>query len=362
MKDDLVLAVVGYGYWGPNLLRNFSECKGARVKWLVDRDPVRQARAKVVSPSLTVTGDIADVLRDPEVDGVILATPISTHHPLGMRVLEAGKHLFVEKPLASTSHDAEALVSAADRRGLTLMVGHTFEYSPPVMKIKELLDRGELGDIYFIASSRVNLGLHQKDVSVIWDLAPHDFSILFYWLGESPQHVSAFGRSCVQTWTPDVAFINLGFPSGTVAEVQVSWLSPVKLRRTMIVGSRKMLLYDDTEAVEKVKLFDHGVDLEEPGSFGEHQLTYRTGDILSPRLDTSEPLMAEAKHFVECVTTGRCPRTDGLNGLRVVQALERAEENLLANSAGPLAGAAWTGMLASQEQQLRTGTFGDGFH
>ena len=241
MKDDLVLALVGYGYWGPNLLRNFADCPGARVKWVVDRDYPRQARAKSLWPSVTVTGEIAEVLRDPEVDAVIVATPISTHHDLGMRVLEAGKHLFVEKPLAASTRDAKALVHAADLRGLTLMVGHTFEYSPPVVKIKELLDSGELGDIYYIASSRVNLGLHQKDVSVIWDLAPHDFSILFYWLGES-----ASARERVRhVVRPDVdagrRLHQPRFSSGTVAEVQLSWLSPVKLRRTMIVGSRKML-------------------------------------------------------------------------------------------------------------------------
>jgi predicted dehydrogenase len=330
MGDVTVVALIGYGYWGPNLLRNFAECPGAEVKWVADRNAAQLARARTRWPSILVTTDLEDVLRDPEVDAIVVATPIGTHHDVALRGLLAGKHVFVEKPLAASSRDAEELVRVAEKTGRTLMVGHTFEYSPPVMKIKELLDSGELGDIYFICASRVNLGLHQKDVSVIWDLAPHDFSILFYWLGETPDHVRAFGRSCLQPWSPDVAFVNLAFPSGTVAEVQLSWLSPVKLRRTMIVGSRKMLLYDDTESVEKVKIFDHGVTMREPGSYGEFQLSYRTGDILAPRLDNTEPLMAEASHFVECVRTGARPRTDGRSGLRVVRALERAEASLLA--------------------------------
>ncbi len=205
------------------------------------------------------------------------------------------------------------------------MVGHTFEFSSPVITIKELIASGELGDIYYISSSRINLGLHQKDVSVIWDLAPHDFSILFDWLGEEPEHVSAIGRGCVKCEIPDVAFVTLRFPSGAIAEVQLSWLSPVKLRRTLVVGSKKMLVYDDTESVEKVKVFDHGVNLVEPSSFGEFQMSYRTGDIVSPHLDAGEPLFLEAAHFVDCVRTGKTPKTDGASGLRVVRALEQAE-------------------------------------
>jgi predicted dehydrogenase len=194
--------------------------------------------------------------------------------------------------------------------------------------IKEIIDSGELGEIYFVTSSRVNLGLHQHDVSVIWDLAPHDFSILFNWLGEEPVQVSTTGRGCVRDDIPDVAFVTMKFPSGCVAECQLSWLSPVKLRRTMVVGSRKMLLYDDTEPAEKIKIFDHGVTLVEPESFGEFQLSYRTGDIVSPRVKPGEPLQIAAAHFVESVLTGRTPKTDGRNGLRVVRALERAQSSL----------------------------------
>ncbi|PKQ14971.1 MAG: hypothetical protein CVT67_11590, partial [Actinobacteria bacterium HGW-Actinobacteria-7] len=197
--------------------------------------------------------------------------------------------------------------------------------------IKKLIDSGELGEVYYIASSRINLGLHQKDASVIWDLAPHDFSILFDWLGEEPVQVSAVGRGCIKCDIPDVAFVTLRFPSGAVAEVQLSWLSPVKLRRTLVVGSKKMLMYDDTEAVEKVKLFDHGVNLADPGSFGEFQLSYRTGDILSPHIEGSEPLKVEAMHFIDAVLSGTTPKTDGYSGLRVVRALERAQASLCAD-------------------------------
>ncbi len=332
MEGIVRVGLVGYGYWGPNLLRNYMGLDKADVRWVCDLGAGRIALAKSRYPSVTVTQDYADVIGDPEVDAVLIATPISTHYELALRALEAGKHVFVEKPLTSTSRDAVKLIELANANRLTLMVGHTFEYSPPVMKIKEIIDSGELGDIHFMASSRVNLGLHQKDVSVIWDLAPHDLSIFFYWLGEEPTHIGAVGRSCLDGCNPDVAFVNLAFPSGAIAEIQLSWLSPVKLRRTMIVGSRKMLLYDDTESVEKVKIYDHGVTRKvEPDSYGEYQLSYRTGDIVSPRLDTHEPLFTEASEFVDSVLSRRPPRTDGASGLRVVNALERAEESLKHN-------------------------------
>ncbi|MGV8083335.1 MAG: Gfo/Idh/MocA family protein [Coriobacteriia bacterium] len=331
MTNELTVALVGHGYWGPNLLRNYMELPGARVKWVCDRDANKLAKAKLRYPAVTATEDYADVLGDDEVDAVLIATPISTHFKLAMAALEAGKHVFVEKPMTASVLEAQALIAAAEARNLTLMVGHTFEYSSPVVKIKELIDSGELGEIYYVASSRINLGIHQKDVSVIWDLAPHDFSILFDWLGEEPEHVSAIGRGCVKCDIPDVAFVTLQFPSGAIAEVQLSWLSPVKLRRTIVVGSKKMLVYDDSKNIEKVKIFDHGVNLIEPGSFGEFQLSYRTGDIVSPRLEACEPLFVEAKHFVDSIRTGSRPKTDGESGLRVVRTLERAEESMRLN-------------------------------
>lgn len=323
------LGIVGYGYWGPNLLRNFVEAPECRVKYVCDESTTRLEKVAAKYPHLTLTQSFEEIIDDEEVDAVILATPISTHYRLAKNALLRGKHVFVEKPLTADSATADELIRLAETQNLVLMVGHTFKYSPPVVKIKELIDNGELGDIYYISSSRVNLGLHQPDVSVIWDLAPHDFSIIFYWLGEEPSQVHAFGRGCVKSDKPDVAFINLAFESGTVAEVQLSWLSPVKLRRTVIVGSKKMLIYDDTENVEKVKIFDHGVDFVEPSSFEEFQLSYRTGDIVSPCLDSYEPLYAEAIHFLECIREGKQSRTDGRDGLRVVRALEKAEESLL---------------------------------
>ncbi len=332
-QDKLVVALVGYGYWGPNLLRNYMEIPHVTVKWVCDRDADKLAKAKTRYPVVTCTQDYMDVLGDPEVDAVLIATPITTHFGLAIAAIEAGKHVFVEKPMTATVAEAQALVAAAERRGVTLMVGHTFEYSSPVAKIRDLIRSGELGDIHYVTSSRINLGLHQKDASVIWDLAPHDFSILFDLLGEEPDDVIAVGRGCVREEIPDVAFVTLRFPSGTIAEVTLSWLSPVKLRRTLVIGSKKMLIYDDTESVEKVKLFDHGVNLVEPGSFGEFQLSYRTGDILSPHLEVFEPLRAEAEHFLGCIRDGATPKTDGRSGLRVVRALERAETSMRANSA-----------------------------
>lgn len=328
MNGRITVGLVGYGYWGPNLLRNYMELPTARVKWVCDLDRRNLARAQSRYPGVPVTRELGDVLDDPEVDAMLIATPISTHFELAEKSLLAGKHVFVEKPLAASIREAEALTELAEQLELTLMVGHTFEFSPPVRRIKRIIDSGELGEVYFITSSRINLGLHQRDVSVVWDLAPHDFSIIFDWLGVEPIQVSAVGRSCIRRDVPDVAFVTLRFPTGAVAECQLSWLSPVKLRRTMIVGSRKMLLYDDMEPVEKIKLFDHGVDVVDPQSFGEFQMSYRTGDIVSPHLDASEPLQIEATHFVHCVLTGEQPRTDGRSGLRVVRALERAQASL----------------------------------
>lgn len=322
--NKLTIALVGYGYWGPNLLRNYMELRDVDVKWVCDRDPQKLARAKMRYPVVTVTENYADVLSDRTVDAVLIATPITTHFALAKAALEAGKHIFVEKPLTASVVEAEALIAEAEARRLTLMVGHTFEFSAPVVAIKRLIASGELGEIFYISSTRVNLGLHQKDASVIWDLAPHDFSILFDWLGEEPEYVSALGRGCVGG-VPDVAFVTMRFPSGALAEVVLSWLSPMKLRRTIVVGSKKMLVYDDTESVEKVKVFDQGVNITEPASFGEFQLSYRTGDIVSPHLEAREPLTVEAEHFIECIRTGARPKTDGPSGLRVVRALEQAE-------------------------------------
>jgi predicted dehydrogenase len=279
-------------------------------------------------PGSEKTTRFEEVLEDPDVKGVVIATEVMTHYPLARMVLESGRHVFVEKPFAASEAEAVDLVELGEQRGLVTMVGHTFLFSPPVIKTREIVQSGELGDIYFITTTRVNLGLHQKDVSVIWDLAPHDFSMLFYWLGEEPDRIEAFGNDYVLSGIPDVAFINLHFPTDVIANMQLSWLSPSKLRRTVVVGSRKMLVYDDTEPDEKIKIYDKRVDLIEPASFGEYQLTYRSGDILSPKVETTEPLAAEIDEFLRCMATGETPRSSGRNGLAVVRALEIADRSL----------------------------------
>jgi predicted dehydrogenase len=322
------IGVVGCGYWGPNLVRNLSEnrlCTGLSV---CDLDPRKLERLQVRYPAARFYTDYAEMLASPDLAAVMIATPPSAHYPLARQALERGLHIFVEKPFVSASAQGEELIRLAAERSLSIAVGHTFLFSPPVVKTREIVDRGELGKVYYISSTRVNLGLHQKDISVIWDLAPHDLSMIMYWLGEVPTEVLATGKDFVQRGIPDVAFVFLRFASGAIAHIQVSWLAPSKLRRTTIVGSAKMLVYDDTENLEQVKIFDKGVNYKDPDSFGEYQLSYRTGDIISPRLENYEPLAAEVNDFLTSIRDGRRPRTDGLDGLRVVRVLEAAERSL----------------------------------
>ncbi len=302
----------------------------------VDRFVVEDALAKISRryPSVATTTSYADVLADPTVDAVVIATPVSSHHPLAVAAIEAGKHVFVEKPLAASAEQAEELIAMAGERELVLMPGHTFLYSPPVNMIRDLIKRGDLGEIYFISTSRVNLGLHQSDVSVAWDLGPHDFSILRYWLEETPTHASALSRGCVIPDIPDVAFINMEFPSGTVAHVELSWLAPSKLRRTTIVGSERMVVYDDT-SIEPVRVFDSGVTLRDPETFGEYKMTYRTGDLLVPNIRPSEPLSLEIADFAQAINEGTEPRSNARLGLQIVQALEAAQASL-ANGGRPV--------------------------
>jgi predicted dehydrogenase len=327
MNRRLRVAVVGLGYWGPNLVRNFHEVEDVEVAWICDLDERALEAIGRRYPAVAQTRNYADVLADDSVDAVAIATPVSTHFPLASQALAAGKHVFVEKPLAASSDEVRALLALAEERGLVIMPGHTFLYSPPVNMIRDLLRSGELGDIYFISTSRVNLGLHQSDVSVAWDLGPHDFSILRYWLEESPSHVSALSRGCVMPATPDVAFINLEFPSGTIAHVELSWLAPSKLRRTTIVGSRKMVVYDDASN-EPVRVFDSGVMIPNPETFGEYKLTYRTGDIVSPHVRAAEPLHLELSDFANAIRTEGTPRSSSLLGLEVVRMIEAVDASL----------------------------------
>ncbi|HZM18546.1 MAG TPA: Gfo/Idh/MocA family oxidoreductase [Gaiellaceae bacterium] len=321
------VAVVGLGYWGPNLVRNLHEVEAAEPALVCDLRPEALATIQRRYPAVRTTTDFDDVLADDTIDAVAIATPVSSHFELAARALESGKHVFVEKPLTASSDEAIELIELADHHGLVLMPGHTFLYSPPVNMIRSLISSGELGEIYFISTSRVNLGLHQSDVSVAWDLGPHDFSILRYWLDETPSHASALSRGCVIPTIPDVAFIDLKFPSGTVAHVELSWLAPSKLRRTTIVGSRKMVVYDDTSN-EPVRVFDSGVMLRDPETFGEYKLTYRTGDIVSPHMEIAEPLKLELEDFAQAILTGSTPRSSRELGLEVVRMVEAVDESL----------------------------------
>jgi predicted dehydrogenase len=321
------VGAVGCGYWGPNVIRNLDAVPGFELAWVCDADPGRLQPVASRYPSARATPRIGDVLADASVDAVYLATPVSSHYALARKALLQGKHVLIEKPLATTLEQAQELAELAAARELTLMVGHTFVFSPPVRKVKDLIDGGTVGPIYYVETTRVNLGLFQKDVSVLWDLGPHDLSILMYWLDEVPTVVSARGRSYLGEALEDVAFLTLEFPSGILAQVQISWLAPSKLRRTSIVGRQRMIVYDDLEPVEKVKIFDRGVD-RQPASFGEFQLTYRSGDILSPRLDTTEPLYLECQHFLECIRTRRPPDTSARSGIDVVRVIQAAERSL----------------------------------
>jgi len=332
--ESLRVGVVGLGYWGPNIVRVLHDLPDAEVVWLCDRREQALERLTRRYPTARPTTDYERLLDDEAVDAVVIATPVATHHALAAAALDARKHVFVEKPLAASVAEASDLIARATERHLLLMPGHTFLYSPPVNVARDLIQGGELGEIYFITMSRVNLGLHQPGASVVWDLAPHDLSILRYWLEEIPRKVSALSRSCIFGNLPDVAFINLEFASGTIAHIELSWLAPSKLRRTALVGSRKMLIYDDTSN-EPIRIFDTGADLRDPETFGEFRLTYRAGDIVSPRVDATEPLELELADFCQAIRNGVAPRSSAALGLDVVQMTEAVDLSL-GNGGGPL--------------------------
>ncbi len=321
------VAVVGLGYWGPNLLRVLGDQLDAEVRWMCDLDTDRLAKYRRRYPAARATTRIDRVLADPDVDAVLIATPVHTHHMLAAQALAAGKHVFVEKPLAQSSELADDLVALARERDLILMCGHTFLYSPPVRAVKRLIEAGTLGDIFFISSSRVNLGLHQRDVSVIWDLGPHDFSILLYWLSELPTTVRAVGRDSIVKGIVDVAFVTMTFASGIVVNVELSWLAPSKLRRTVLVGSEQMVIYDDG-APEPVRVFDRGVVYRDPETFGEYHLSYRSGDVISPRIESHEPLGLELADFVKAIQTDDQMALNAAIARSVVRIVEAADESL----------------------------------
>jgi predicted dehydrogenase len=299
----LQFGIVGLGYWGPNVLRVLADNQEIDVRWMCDLDAERLETYSRRYPGIRATGYVGQLLDDPELDAIAIATPVYTHVDLCTRSLLAGKHTFVEKPLATSSKQADELIGLAALQNRALMCGHTFLYSPAVNAVKDMLDDGTLGDIYFISSNRVNLGLHQRDISVIWDLGPHDFSILLHWLGERPDTVRAVGRDSIVRGIVDVAFVSLTFPSGIVANVELSWLAPSKLRRTVVVGSEKMVVYDDTHT-EPIRLYDSGVVYKDPETFGQYHLSYRTGDVIAPKLATCEPLHAEMQDFAGAIREG----------------------------------------------------------
>jgi len=326
------IGVIGYGYWGPNLVRNFYETPGAQVACVSDLRAERLKQVQGRYPTVGVTADHRALIDDPGVDAVAIATPVSTHFDLALRALQAGKHVFVEKPLAATSEQVQRLIEAAQKAHRTLMVDHTFVYTGAVRKMRELIDDGSLGDIYYYDSTRVNLGLFQHDVNVIWDLAVHDLSIMDYLLPAPPVAVSATGLSHVKDGKENMAFMTLFFGGNQIAHIHVNWLAPVKVRRTLIGASKKMIVYDDLEQSEKIKVYDKGITLNRQQDPAEkiYQVLvgYRTGDMLAPNLDTAEALRVEAAHFVRCIEKNERPLTDGEAGLRVVQILEAATESM----------------------------------
>jgi predicted dehydrogenase len=338
------IGVVGLGYWGPNLLRVIHESAAAEAAWMCDRRPEVLDAVGRRFPAVRQTQDLDEMLEDDSVEAVAVVTPVCTHHELALRALTAGKHVFVEKPLALSSALSIDLIRNAYERRLVLMPGHTFLYSPPVNRIRELMRAGELGEIYFISMSRVNLGLYQSDVSVLWDLGPHDFSILLYWLGEGPSQVTSTGRACIDSEKEDVAFVTCEFQSGTIAHVELSWLAPSKLRRTTIVGSKKMVVYDDCSN-EPVRVYDAGVVPRDPESFGEF-LKYRTGDIVSPHIESSEPIALQIDDFCRAIRTGATPISSARLGLDVVRMIEAADRSRMRFSdAGFLE---WTATVADR--------------
>ncbi len=322
-------AVVGYGYWGPNLVRNVIERPELELRVLCEQDAARRRASLVRHPGLATVADYGAVLDDPTIDAVILATAPRTHHELAKQALEAGKHVLVEKPMATTTADALDLIETARRTERTIMPGHTFVYSPAVELVRRLIADGVVGEVYFVTSSRMNLGKYQGD-GVVRDLAPHDLSILLRWMGDPPLQVSAAGCSVFQSGVPETAFLTLRFRRGVTANVQISWLAPRKVRQMVVVGSKRMVVYDDTAADEPVRIYDRGMDFDAgpPATFGEYQLTYRTGEVVIPRVDAAEPLGLELADFAHAIATGETPRSDAELGLEIVGALEAAQASL----------------------------------
>lgn len=323
------IGVIGYGYWGPNLVRNFAELNGSNVAAVADLDPAKLALVNKRYPAVRTTTRFQDLLEDDSIDAIAIATPVNTHFELGMAALKAGKHVWLEKPMTETSYQASKLVEEAAKRNLVLMVDHTFIYTGAIRKMAEIVRSAELGQIFYYDSIRINLGLFQRDVNVISDLAAHDFAILDYLLQEHPIAVSAGGINHFPGTPENLAYITLFYESGTIAHVNVSWLAPVKVRQILLGGSKKMIVYDDLEPSEKVRVYDSGVSFtDDPERIHEMRVGYRTGDMWAPKLSTTEALRVEGEHFVDCIQNGTTPESGGELGLRVVELIEAATSSM----------------------------------
>jgi predicted dehydrogenase len=331
MTQPTRIGLIGYGYWGPNLARNFHSLANVHLVAVADADAARLGEPARLYNARTCE-DYRDLLSDPTLDAVAISTPARTHFEIARDALARGKHVLVEKPLAMTSADARELIALAHKNERVLMSGHTFEYNPVVWKIRELVESGVVGDVYYIYSNRVNLGRVQQDINAVWSFAPHDISILLYVLGTMPLEASARGGKYLNDHVEDVAFITLSFPKKILAHIHVSWLDPAKVRRMTIVGSQKMLVYDDVDAEARLRIYDKGV-YRHGTDYGEYQLKVHSGDISIPRIEMSEPLHNECAHFIECIRENKTPRTDGESGLRVIRVLEAAQESLAKNGA-----------------------------
>lgn len=334
MSARIRAGVIGFGYWGPNLVRNIHGLQSASVEAVADGDSVKRDKVLRQYPGTRVMEDGLTLIADPEIDAVCIATPASSHYLLAKAALEAGKHVLIEKPMTRTSEESRVLNAIAKQKNLVLMAGHTFVYSGAVRKIKEIIDAGELGDLYYYDSSRFNLGLLQKDMNALWDLAPHDLSILQYILKEHPVSIQAFGERHVGKEHAELAFMVLRYPSGFCAHIRCSWISPLKIRRTLIAGSRKMVVYDDTEPSEKIRIYDKCVTIPQATAeeITPQNPIYRAGDVLIPVLDQTEALKTEVSHFVDCIQQKKIPLTSGEVGEEVVRLLEAAQESMVRGS------------------------------
>jgi len=326
-SSTLKIGVVGYGYWGPNVVRNFYNVPNAAVVAVADVSPKSLERVRGVYPSMEVTTDADDILTNPNIDAVAIVTPISHHYPLSKKALENGKHIFVEKPFTASVAEAEELIELAESKNLKIMVDHTFLFTGAVRKIRELIDNGTLGKLYYYDSTRVNLGIFQHDSNVVWDLAPHDLSIIDYLIPDPPSAVVATGEKHVNG-EEDMAFITMYFPGKVIAHLNINWLSPVKVRTTLIGGEKRMLVWNDLEADEKIRVYDKGIERSGGNAPYDVRVIYRTGDLWVPRVEQVEALSLEARYFVECIQKNETPFNDGISGLRVVQMIEAINQSM----------------------------------